>query len=153
MTKKRNSIGATSWYHRVADDSRFRKKKAIILLKTTVHPRTQIGKKNPAWNDNSHLFRMPFFRRCNRKEGIVGLNLLSNGWVSRLLIYELKQTLAILDFVIPKIRFCCCISQFWEVGVGTLQSWADNWKQPWLHLWVYDMNDRLYMWVTISNDR
>jgi hypothetical protein len=59
---KRNSlVGATSWYHCVAEDSRIPKMPVINPLQALVHPQTQ--ENYPAWivNPQPQLLKIRLF--------------------------------------------------------------------------------------------
>jgi hypothetical protein len=77
--KKKNSrVGATSWYHCVADDSRITKMPVINPLQALVHPQTQ--KKTILHGlsiPNPNFSEFAFFGYLCRL-GIVDFNLLSN---------------------------------------------------------------------------
>jgi hypothetical protein len=59
--KQKSSVGATSWYHCVAEDSWIPKMPVINLLQALVHPQTQ--KNYPAWivNPQPQLLRPRLF--------------------------------------------------------------------------------------------
>jgi hypothetical protein len=59
--KKNSGVGATSWYHCVAEDSRIPKMPVINHLHALVHPRTQ--KNYPAWivNPQPQLLKILLF--------------------------------------------------------------------------------------------
>jgi hypothetical protein len=64
--KKKLWVGATPWYHRVAEDSRIPKMLAINPLLALVHPQTQ--KNCPAWivNPQPQLLRICLFFFVNK---------------------------------------------------------------------------------------
>jgi hypothetical protein len=76
--KKNSGVGATSWHHCVADDSRISKMPVINPLQAIVHPQTQ--KNYPAWivNPQPQLLRIRFFGKYICRLRIVDFNLPSN---------------------------------------------------------------------------
>jgi hypothetical protein len=58
--KKNCQVGAPSWYHCIADDSRIPKMPVINPLQALVHPQTQ--KNHPAWivKPNANFSELPF---------------------------------------------------------------------------------------------
>jgi hypothetical protein len=86
MWRLKNSwVGATSWYHCIAEDSRISKMPVINLLRALDHPQTQKRKKNyPAWivNSQPQLLRFCLFWWIDLQIRNRDFNHPSNWWVS-----------------------------------------------------------------------
>ncbi len=101
--EKNSWVGATSWYHCVADDSRIPKMPAISPLQALVHPQTQ-KKNHAAWivNPQPQLLRIRFFLLIDLRLEIVDFNLPSNWWVS----------------LLQKSEFAVLVLGFEKLGLG-----------------------------------
>jgi hypothetical protein len=88
-------VGATSWFHYVAEDSRIPKIPVINPLQALFHLQTQ-KKKNAAWIVKSQFLILPFWYVDYCRLGIMDFNLTSNGWVS--LLQKSKFAVLLLRF-------------------------------------------------------
>jgi hypothetical protein len=101
--KKKNSwVGATFWYHWVADDSRIPKMPAINPLQALVHPQTQKNILHGLSIPNPNFSKFAFLGKYICRLGCVDFNLPSNSWVS----------------LLQKSEFAVLVLGFEKLGLG-----------------------------------
>ncbi len=128
-------VGATSWYHCVAEDSKIQKCRSLTLSKHLFIRKLKKTALHGLSSPNPNFSEFAFFGKYICRLGIVDFNLPSNWWVS--LLEKSEFSVVLLGFEKLGLgldnrgrttnKACCCIYSLWFEIVAVIQFVTSKW--------------------------